>query len=61
MPSMLVRGAESKLVLDQDVTEMERRMPDLRVEIVEGAGHAVQSDQPVQLIGLIEEFVFGGN
>jgi pimeloyl-ACP methyl ester carboxylesterase len=59
IPTMLVRGKDSKLVLDQDVDEMQRRIPALRVEVVEGAGHAVQSDRPVELIRLIEDFVFG--
>jgi pimeloyl-ACP methyl ester carboxylesterase len=39
-------------------TEDTRRKPDLRVERVEGAGHAVQSEQPLELIRLIEDFVF---
>lgn len=57
-PAMLVLGGESKYVLPQDVEEMVRRKPDLRVESVAGAGHAVQSDRPLELVGLIEEFVF---
>ena len=57
-PTMLVRGAESKLVLDEDIAEMERRISDLRVAVVEGAGHAVQSDKPLELAALIEDFIF---
>jgi pimeloyl-ACP methyl ester carboxylesterase len=57
-PTLLVRGAESKLVLDEDVAEMERRMSNLRVEMVDGAGHAVQSDKPLELVALIEGFLF---
>jgi len=57
-PTMLVRGAQSKLVLDEDVAEMERRIADLRVEVVAGAGHAVQSDKPLELVALIGDFVF---
>ena len=58
-PLMLVRGADSKFVTDEDVAEFQRRQPGLRLEIVPGAGHAVQSDRPVDLARLIEEFVFG--
>jgi pimeloyl-ACP methyl ester carboxylesterase len=58
-PAMLVLGGLSKYVLPQDVEEMVRRKPDLQVESVAGAGHAVQSDQPLELIRLIEEFAFG--
>lgn len=58
-PAMLVLGGLSKYVLPQDVEEMVRRKPDLHVESVDGAGHAVQSDQPLELIRLIDEFAFG--
>jgi pimeloyl-ACP methyl ester carboxylesterase len=46
-------------VLDEDEAEMRRRLPGIRVELVDGAGHAVQSDRPLQLVELIEQFGFG--
>ncbi|MCU1400276.1 MAG: putative hydrolase [Acidimicrobiales bacterium] len=58
-PTMLVRGGLSKYVYDEDEAQMRERIRGLRVEIVEGAGHAVQSDRPLELVRLIEEFVFG--
>jgi pimeloyl-ACP methyl ester carboxylesterase len=58
-PVMLVRGGDSKFVTDGDVAEFRRRMPGLRAEVVPGSGHAVQSDQPLALARLIEEFVPG--
>jgi pimeloyl-ACP methyl ester carboxylesterase len=57
-PTMFVRGGVSKLVRDEDVGEMHRRLPSLRVEVVEGAGHAVQSDRPLELVRLLQSFVF---
>ena len=57
-PVMLVRGGDSKFVTDADVTEFRRRMPGVRIEVVAGAGHAVQSDQPLALSALISDFVF---
>lgn len=59
-PAMLVLGGLSKYVQPADVEEMRRRKPDLRVESVDGAGHAVQSDRPLDLIRLINDFVFKG-
>ena len=56
-PAMLVRGGLSKYVLDEDVDEMRRRLPALRVEVVDGAGHAVQSDRPLALVALLRSFV----
>ena len=59
VPTMLVRGGESKFVLDEDVAEFQQRLPSVRYEVVPGAGHAVQSDQPLVLVALIEAFAFG--
>jgi pimeloyl-ACP methyl ester carboxylesterase len=59
MPLLLVRGADSGVVGDEDVAELRRRRPDVRVEVVEGAGHSVQGDRPVELARLIETFLDG--
>ena len=59
MPLMLVRGADSGVVGDEDVAELRRRQPDVRVEVVEGSGHSVQGDRPVELARLIESFLPG--
>jgi pimeloyl-ACP methyl ester carboxylesterase len=58
-PVMLVRGGDSKFVTDDDVARFRSRKPGLRTEVVPEAGHAIQSDQPLALARLIEEFVFG--
>jgi len=60
MPVLLVRGGLSTFVLDEHVAELRRMKPDVRVEVVDGAGHAVQSDQPNRLSELIEDFVYHG-
>jgi pimeloyl-ACP methyl ester carboxylesterase len=57
MPLLLVRGADSGVVGDEDVAELRRRQPDVRVESVEGAGHSVQGDRPVELARLTEGFL----
>ena len=57
-PLMLVRGMRSSSVLgDEDEAELRRRRPDARVEHVEEAGHSIQGDDPVNLAGLIGDFV----
>jgi pimeloyl-ACP methyl ester carboxylesterase len=59
-PMMLVRGGASFHVPDEHADEFEKRRPGLRVEIVDGARHSVQSDRPVELAALIDDFVFSG-
>jgi len=59
MPLMLVLGADSGVVGEEDVAELRRRQPGVRVEVVEGAGHSVQGDRPVELARLIESFLDG--
>ena len=56
MPLMLVRGADSPVVDDDDVAELRRRRPDVRVEVVEGAGHSIQGDRPVELAAILDAF-----
>ncbi len=56
VPTLLVRGALSPYVRDDDAAEMQRRLPTLEVVLVEGAGHAVQSDRPLVLADLIRSF-----
>ncbi|MCJ7438412.1 MAG: alpha/beta hydrolase [Acidimicrobiia bacterium] len=58
VPVMLVRGAATGTVVDDaDVAELVRRRPDARVELVEGAGHSIQGDKPVELAALLTDFL----
>jgi pimeloyl-ACP methyl ester carboxylesterase len=60
VPLMLVRGMEPSSVLrDEHEDELRRRLPDARIEHVEGAGHSVQGDRPIELAALIADFVPG--
>ena len=51
----LVRGGVSPVVDDDDVAEFRRRQPDAEVLVVEGAGHSVQGDRPLELAAIISE------
>jgi pimeloyl-ACP methyl ester carboxylesterase len=46
----------SGVVDDDDVAEVRRRVPSVRVEVVDGAGHSIQGDRPVELARLLSEF-----
>jgi pimeloyl-ACP methyl ester carboxylesterase len=52
-PIMLVKGGVSKFVHPDDMARFARTAHQARVEVVDGAGHAVQSDRPVELASLI--------
>ena len=52
-PIRLVRGSLSPVVDDDDVAEARRRQPDLVVDVVDGAGHSVQGDRPVELAAIV--------
>jgi pimeloyl-ACP methyl ester carboxylesterase len=57
VPVLLVRGgAPGTVVDDGDETELRRRQPGVRVETVEGAGHSIQGDRPLELAALLRDF-----
>ncbi len=56
-PVTLVRGSLSPVVDDDDVAEARRRQPDLTVHVVDGAGHSVQGDRPVELAAVLRELI----
>ncbi len=56
-PILLLRGDLSPVVDDADVDAFRARQPEVRYELVAGAGHSIQGDQPVVLAGLLDAFV----
>jgi pimeloyl-ACP methyl ester carboxylesterase len=60
VPVLLVRGLAWSVVDDDDVAELLRRQPAATVVGVEGAGHSVQGDRPLELAAIIGGFLYGG-
>jgi pimeloyl-ACP methyl ester carboxylesterase len=56
-PLMVVRGRRSPAVTDADIETLRRLRPEARVEVVEEAGHSVQSDQPGRLSEMLGQFI----
>jgi esterase len=57
VPLTLVRGGRSTFVSDEDAAEFTRRRPGATVEVVDGAGHSVQSDRPRELASLLRRLL----
>jgi len=58
VPLMLLRGSETGTVVDDsDVAKLRELQPDVRVEFVQGAGHSIQGDRPVELAALLVDFL----
>jgi pimeloyl-ACP methyl ester carboxylesterase len=56
-PITLVRGSLSPVVDDDDVAEARRRQPDIDVHVIDGAGHSVQGDRPVELVAVLGDLL----
>lgn len=60
VPYLLARGgAKGSVVTDEGVDELLRRRPGTEVVTIDGAGHSIQGDRPLELAALIERFGFG--
>ncbi len=57
MPILLALGSRSKVVDDVDRTELLHRQPTARVVTIDGAGHRVQGDRPVELARVLATFL----
>ena len=58
VPLLLVRGMRPESVVDaEDEAELLRRCPTAQIARVQGAGHSVQGDTPIELAQLIASFV----
>jgi pimeloyl-ACP methyl ester carboxylesterase len=57
VPMLLLRGSTSPVVDDDDVAELRRRQPDAQVIVVEGAGHSIQGDKPLELAQHLDAFL----
>jgi pimeloyl-ACP methyl ester carboxylesterase len=56
-PFLLVRGGTSPVVDDEDVAEVLRRNPTARIVVVDGAGHSIQGDKPLELAGILRSLL----
>ena len=56
-PTALWQGGAWSVVDDADVAEWMRRLPGTDHVVVDGAGHSIQGDRPLELVALIEDLL----
>jgi pimeloyl-ACP methyl ester carboxylesterase len=61
VPLLLALGLAWSVVDDADVAELLRRQPTATVVGVEGAGHSIQGDRPLELAAILTDFLFPGD
>ena len=56
-PLLVVRGGASPVVDDEDIEGMKKHYPSAEIVVVDGAGHSVQGDRPIELAAHLRRFV----
>ena len=56
-PVLMLRGGESKVVSQNAAEAFVASLPDARLEIIEGAGHMIHLDRPVEVATTVEAFL----
>lgn len=57
VPITLWQGGRWSVIGDEDVAEWMRRRPDTTHIVVDGAGHSIQGDRPIEMAALIEDLL----
>jgi pimeloyl-ACP methyl ester carboxylesterase len=56
-PLLVVRGGASPVVDDEDIEGVKKHYPSAEIVVVDGAGHSVQGDRPIELAEHLRRFV----
>jgi len=55
-PTLFIRGLSSDYILDEDITLLENRFPDMQLVSIENAGHWVHAEAPEEFIEAVLSF-----
>lgn len=56
-PTLFIRGNESPYILDEDIPMIKRIFPNAQIETIQGAGHWVQAEKPVEFVEVLMTFL----
>ncbi|MVM35757.1 alpha/beta fold hydrolase [Spirosoma sp. HMF4905] len=56
-PTLFMRGSESPYILDEDIPVIKRIFPNAQIETIQGAGHWVQAEKPVEFVEVLMKFI----
>lgn len=56
-PTLFIRGSESPYILDEDISTIKRIFSNVHVETIQGAGHWVQAEKPVEFVDTLTKFI----
>ena len=56
-PTLFIRGSESPYILDEDIPVIKRIFPNSQIETIQGAGHWVQAEKPVEFLDTLMAFL----
>ncbi len=56
-PTLFIRGSESPYILDEDIANIRRIFSNARIETIEGAGHWVQAEKPLEFVQVLIDFL----
>ena len=56
-PALFVKGTESDYVRTEEYPEIRKHFPEVQFKEIEGAGHWVHADKPIELEMMIREFL----
>lgn len=56
-PTLFIRGSESPYILDEDIPTIKRIFPNAQIETIQGSGHWVQAEKPLEFVETLLNFL----
>jgi pimeloyl-ACP methyl ester carboxylesterase len=54
---MFIRGSKSNYILDEDIPNIQQKFPRAQIKTIQGAGHWIHVDKPIELFDQIMDFI----